>query len=132
MTTAELSPGHANAFMERYARTFDECNWPEFISLFNEPALTVRGDGSVKLLSSHSDALSFFQGVSDGWRSEGYAWFSTSDLEVTALGSRSGLLTWNWHMHRADGTVIKQWRQSYQVIVVVSEWRVLTSTFQAP
>ena len=65
MTIAALSLEHAKAFVERYTREFDQSNWPTFAFLFNEPAVSVRGDGTVKLLSSYSEALAFFRGVSE-------------------------------------------------------------------
>jgi hypothetical protein len=41
------------------------------------------------------------------------------------------LVTLDWHMLRGDGSLIRRWRQSYQVILVAQEWQVLTSTFHA-
>ena len=119
-------------FFDFYALQFDECNWPEFIALYCEPALSVRADGSVKLMNTHAEVLEFFRHVSDTWRIEGYSSFATSNLNVKSLGSRSVLATFTWHMQRANGSLIRAWQQSYQLIVVGQNWRVLASTFHAP
>jgi hypothetical protein len=110
-----LSLEEAGTFFKRYTKFFDEENWPEFASLFHEPAMSVRGDGSVHVLAS--------------WRKESYDTFSISDMHVLPLGTLSGLVTFTWHMNASDGKVIKQWRQSYQLVRANAGWRVLCSTF---
>lgn len=127
-----MTPEVANAFFARYASEFDQCNWPGFAAFYNEPALSVRADGSVKLLPSRTDVRAFFESVSDTWHGEGYSRFRFSDLEVTPIGSRSALITLTWHLERTDQNRIRSWRQSYQLIAVGSAWRVVASTFHAP
>lgn len=127
-----LSLEEANTFFTKYTDLFDEENWPDFASLFHEPAMSVRGDGSVHVLASKPEAEAFFHKVSATWRKEGYDNFSISDLHVLPLGTLSGLVTFTWHMNASDGKVIKQWRQSYQLVRISAGWRVLCSTFHVP
>jgi hypothetical protein len=124
-----LSLEEAGTFFKRYTKFFDEENWPEFASLFHEPAMSVRGDGSVHVLASKPETEAFFQKVSASWRKESYDTFSISDMHVLPLGTLSGLVTFTWHMNASDGKVIKQWRQSYQLVRANAGWRVLCSTF---
>lgn len=116
-------------FFSRYARLFDEGKWAEFASLFHAPALSVRGDGSVNMLSSNENAEIFFQSVAEAWRRDGYDHFTISGMKALCLGSHSRLATFTWHMHARDGTQIRQWRQSYQLVSVREKWCVLSSTF---
>ena len=132
MHTSSLSAGEVTAFFARYGTEFDSCNWPAFVALYHEPALSVRGDGSVTCLMSRADARTFFENVVAAWHLEGYQRFEARDLDVMPLGSRSLLATLDWHMLRGDGSLIRKWRQSYQLILVQQEWQVLASTFHAP
>jgi hypothetical protein len=129
MTAPSLSKQDVIAFFEDYAARFDKRNWADFVSLYHEPCLTVRGDGTVKFFRSRAHVRQFFEGVANTWRGEGYHRFAVSNFDVMPVGKRSLLATLDWDMLRDDGSVIRKWRQSYQLIQVQEEWLVLTSTF---
>ena len=128
---ASLSPlaRQAQGFFDRYARDFDLGAWPAFSSHYCEPALSVRADGSVAVLRNRSAVAEFFNGVWATWRQEGYARFGISNLSATPVGGQSALVSLTWHLLRKDGTQIRQWDQSYQLLQVDGTWKVLSSTF---
>jgi len=116
-------------FFERYKRLFDQQDWLAFAALFHEPALSVRGDGTIMAIPTHSEGARLYAQVAQAWRAEGYARFDIQDFEVVALGQDSRLVTFDWLMLRDDGSSIRRWRQSYQLIRNAQGWRVLSSTF---
>lgn len=93
------------------------------------PCVTVRGDGSVLCLQSREELQAFFQKVVDGYYREGFRGGPFVNLDVVAIGTRSALATLDWEMLREDKTVIRRWRQSYNLLRVGAEWKILTSTF---
>ena len=121
----------ASQFFDRYSKLFDQGHWSEFADLFHVPAMTVLGDGSVRMLASRDEAERFFQGVSEQWKSLGYHHFTIAEMVVLCLGSRSRLVTFRWRMHSSAGDVIRTWLQSYQLLNVQTDWRVLASTFHS-
>jgi hypothetical protein len=122
---------HAEAieFFERYRTEFDSCRWTEFTSLFHEPCLTVRGDGTVRYLNSHEDAAPFFESVAQTWREEGYHRFATENFEVLPIGRTGILVTFDWIMLGEADVEIRRWRQSYQLVRIQERIQVLTSMF---
>ncbi len=126
-----LNPLRAEAieFFERYRTEFDNCRWTEFASLFHEPCLTVRGDGTVKHLNSHEDAAPFFESVAQKWRKEGYHRFAMDRFEVLPIGSNGLFVTFDWSMLGKDNVEIRRWRQSYQLVRIQGRIQVLTSMF---
>lgn len=126
-----LNVDEAQAFFGCYRSEFDSSNWEAFTSRFQVPFVTIRGDGSVHYLQSHGEVRRFFEAVAAAWRQEGYERFTTANFEATPLGKFSSLVTFDWEMLRKDGSLVKTWRQSYQLIDVRSEWKVLVSTFHA-
>jgi hypothetical protein len=121
----------AIAFFDQYRRDFDRSDWKAFRAHFHEPFVTVRGDGSVHFLPSHIEIEEFFQTVANNWRREGYNRFSTSNYAVVPLGKFSLLASFDWEMLREDGSLIRKWRQSYQLVSIERQRRVLASTFHA-
>jgi ketosteroid isomerase-like protein len=117
------------SFFDGYAAAFDQRDWPAFVALLHEPVLTVRADGSVKCLQSRAEARHFFETVADSWKNEGYRRFVASNFELTPIGRTSLLATLDWTMIRGDGTVLRTWRQSYQLLQVQGNWQVLTFTY---
>ena len=45
-----------------------------------------------------------------------------------ALFQRLADSTMDWEMRREDGTAIRRWRQSYNLVAVDGRWRILAST----
>ncbi|MDR0779428.1 MAG: hypothetical protein LBF16_01885 [Pseudomonadales bacterium] len=128
-TLASALVSQAQAFFDRYAQDFDCADWFAFSSHYHEPAFSVRADGSVAVLSNRSAVADFFKYVWSTWRAEGYSRFGISDLSAVPVGEQSALITFTWHLLRDDGSQIRQWNQSYQLLQVSGVWKVLSSTF---
>ena len=115
-----------------FGRQYDEA-WKvdgnEIAKLYCAPTITVRGDGSIHCLQSQNELAQFFQGVLDTYRSQGFAGGTIHDLMVVPIGERSALATIKWKILRADGSLIREWRQSYNVVRLAEGWRILVSTF---
>ena len=121
------------AFFDKYNDAFASLDGKAIAACYHAPMLTMRGDGSIHCLASKEEVATFFQGVVDGYAKEGGGRPSgLSDLEVTGLGGKSVLATMQWDMLNADGSVIRSWRQSYNLVRVSKEWRILVSTFHVP
>jgi hypothetical protein len=119
-------------FFKRYQFEFDQQNWGSFAALFHEPAMSVRGDGSVMLIPTHADGERLYESVASAWRAQGYARFEMENFEVLALGQDSRLVSFDWLMLSEHGELIRRWRQSYQLIRPQGAWQVFTSTFHKP
>ena len=117
------------AFFESYNEVFLSFDGKQVAALYYEPTVTMRGDGSILCLRSHDDLASFFQGVIDTYRKDGYAGSNLTNFEVQPIGELSALATMDWEMLRQDGSLIRKWRQSYNVVRTPGGWRILVSTF---
>ena len=117
-------------FGRRYTEAW-KFDGDEIAKLYCIPTVTVRGDGSVHCLQSREELARFFQGVVDTYRGEGAQSGTMHDLEVVPIGERSALATVTWKNLRPDGSVARQWRQSYNVVRFAEGWRILASTGHA-
>ena len=100
------------AFFDLYNEAFTSIDGKRIAALYHAPTLTVRGDGSIHCFRSVEELEPFFQGVADSYRRDGYQSSTLHDLAVVAIGQQSALATLTWKLLRADGSVIKEWRQS--------------------
>jgi hypothetical protein len=89
----------------------------------------MRGDASIHCLQSREELARFFQGVADTYKQQGAHSGPFRDLQVVPIGERSALATMDWEMQRGDGSLIRKWRQSYNVVRVDNGWQILVSTF---
>ncbi|MGD9764061.1 MAG: hypothetical protein AB7V27_10135 [Candidatus Binatia bacterium] len=127
------------AFITEYNRVFNALSGlspggarpraGELAALYHTPCVTVRADGSVICLQSPPELERFFQTVADTHYEDGYRSSHCADLEVVPLGTRSVLASVTWSLLRADGSLLKQWRQSYTLIRDAPRWRILASVF---
>jgi hypothetical protein len=116
-------------FFEEYNQTFASIDGERMATLYHVPTVTMRADGSIHCMPSREELARFFQGVAESYRREGYRNGRFKDLQIVPIGARSALATMDWELLRGDGSVIRQWRQSYNVVRVGTAWRILVSTF---
>ena len=128
MTDSALTE-EIRGFFENYAKAFDSIDGNRIAALYYMPTVTMRGDGSIHCLQSRDDLGRFFQRVADTYYRDGYRSGSFTNLQVVPIGGRSALATMDWELRRADGSVLRQWRQSYNVVRVPNGWQILVSTF---
>jgi len=116
-------------FINEYQTTFDTKDMDAFSKYFSEPFISVRPDGTVQSMPSNESASAFFKTVLKQWQKEGYSSFSTKDFELTPIGSKSMLVTFTWEMLDSSKQLIREWRQSYNLLAKGDSWLVISSTF---
>lgn len=119
----------ARVFLEEYQRAFDSFDGNRIAELYHVPCVTMRGDGSIHCLQSRGELERFFQDVVDTYHSQGYRSGRFNDLVAVSIGTRSMFVTVEWELNREDGSVLRRWRQSYNLVRGDSGWRILVSTF---
>ena len=117
-----------NKFFEGYVRAFERGDGAAISMLYHVPCLTMRADRSTHCFQSREEVATFFQAVAEGYIREGNQGGRFHNLVVQPLGTRSALVTLDWQLKRPDGTVIREWRQSYNVIRPDDRWQVFVST----
>jgi hypothetical protein len=122
--TEELS-----LFFEQYNQAFASIDGERIAALYHAPTVTMRADGSIHCLQAREELARFFRGVAESYRREGYRNGRFKNLQIVPIGGRSALATMDWELLRGDGSVIRQWRQSYNIVRVGTAWRILVSTF---
>jgi hypothetical protein len=128
MTSTQLI-SEARAFLSDYVALWGS---DQFASLYHAPSVTLRADSSIHCFQSREEIDRFFKGVAQTYHSEGTRRWDIHNLEVVPLGGRSALITLDWEMLREDGSSIRRWRQSYNVVRIDGKFRVLASTFHIP
>jgi hypothetical protein len=129
LTMATGLENEARTFLELYGREFDSADGTRIAKLYHAPCVTMRGDGSIHSFQSREELTRFFQGVADTYRKDGYRTSRFSNMEVVPIGARSALATVDWELLRADDSVIRKWRQSYNLVREGTGWQILVSTF---
>jgi hypothetical protein len=98
-------------------------------ALYFVPGVALRGDGSIQCLQSRADTERFFQSALDGYHGAGCRACRFKDLEVVPMGGCSVLGTVTWELLREDGSALREWRQSYNLVRVDDSWQVFASTY---
>jgi hypothetical protein len=116
-------------FFEDYHRAFMGADGAAIAMFYHVPSVTLRGDGSTYCFQSREELTSFFRGVAEGYNREGNAGGGFCNLTVQPIGGRSALATMDWQLLRADGSLLRQWRQSYNLLRTDGRWQIFVATF---
>jgi hypothetical protein len=117
------------AFFDDFVAAFVSFSGARIAERYGVPGVALRGDGSVQAVPSRAEIERFFQETVDAYRRDGCHGIRFKDLEVVGMGSRAALGTVTWQLLRADGSVLRQWRQSYNLNRVGTGWRIFASTY---
>jgi len=118
-----------NVFYKAYAEAFHAVSGVRIADFYYTPCLAMRGDGSIHCFQSRPEIEKFFHGVADTYYKEGLRRSEFNNLEVVPIGGRCLLATMEWVFYRGDGSLLKQWRQSYNLVRVETGWQILASTY---
>jgi uncharacterized NTF2-like protein DUF6841 len=126
--SAHRLDSEVHTFLEGYNRAFASVEGARIAAFWHSPCVTMRGDGSIHCLTSN-DLPAFLQNVADTYYREGYRDGRFKILQVVPIGGRGAVVTVDWELLRGDGSVIRGWRQSYNLVRVEAGWQILVSTF---
>ncbi len=116
-------------FFDRFVEAFGSFSGVRVAALYHVPIVALRGDGAIQHLQSRAEVEGFFQAALDGYRRDGCRAARFKDLDVVPMGGRSALGTVTWELLREDGSVLRTWRQSYNLARVDGGWQVFASTY---
>jgi hypothetical protein len=117
------------AFFERYRARWEATRDGKVIAEFyHAPCSTLRADGSFVVLQTAMDIASFFQTAADNYHRQGCERWSIKDFFATPLGARGAVVTVNWQPAKADGTLLRDWRTSYNLIRFGRDWKIVLAT----
>jgi hypothetical protein len=116
-------------FFDRFVEAFGTFRGPAVATLYFVPGIALRADGSIQSLQSRSEVERFFQAALDGYHGAGCRACRYKDLEVVPMGGRGALGTVTWELLREDASVLRLWRQSYNLVRVDDGWQVFASTY---
>ena len=126
---ARSLPGEIVGFFDDFVEAFGSFSGARIATRYLVPGVAVRGDGSIQCLQSRPEIECFFQVAVDAYHRDGCRGIRFKDLDVVPMGGRSVLGTVTWELLREEGSVLKQWRQSYNLVRVEAGWQILASTY---
>jgi len=97
---------------------------------FHLPCFFIGGDGSVSCFRTADDISAFHGPRLDQFLKGGVTNNRVRSCDVLSLGTRSALALVNWELVRADDSVERAWRHSYNVVKTDHGWKIVVSTFQ--
>jgi hypothetical protein len=128
MTDRSLTADIA-AFFDDFVEAFLSFEGARIAARYHVPSIAYRGDRSIQCLESRAELERFFQAAVDSYRRDGCRGIRFTDLEVVPMGGQSVVGTVTWELVREDGSVLRHWRQSYNLARVAAGWKILASTY---
>jgi hypothetical protein len=118
-----------STLLDDYVRHWYAGDWDAVAALYTVPSVTMRGDGSLHCFQSKKEVQAFFHSVGAGYDTEGDLGPGRyHSLTTQPIGARSLLATLTWQMVRKDGSVVREWRQSYNLVRTDERWQILAAT----
>ena len=127
--TARPLQADISRFFDDFVEAFRTFDGARIATRYFVPGIALRGDGSIQSLESRTEVERFFQAAVDSYHRDGCRGIQWRDLDVVPMGDRSVLATVTWDLLREDRTVLRHWRQSYNLARVDPGWQIFASTY---
>lgn len=128
-TQTMISDQQVREFLDDYIASFADLRGVNMAGLYSLPSVMTRADGSVYGFTSSEEARTTLARVTQAYWEQGARFWRFDSLATVPIGSRSVLATVEWHMLSADGSVLKRWRHSYNLIDTPLGLRILAATY---
>ena len=115
-------------FFNDFVTAFRSFSGEQIAALYLVPNVSVSADGTVRCLQTREDVGVYFQSVVDSYYGDGCRSCRYKDLDVVQVGSRSALGIVTWELLREDESVLKSWRESYNLTLSSGGLKVFAST----
>ena len=122
-----MDDAFSHEFIREYGRAFDRYDLTAIMNSYYFPCFIVKA-GKIHTLVTEEAKRSYFEDLLDGYRDAAYARAETPTIEVKHLGPDSALVTVNWHCLDDDDEVVFDFWDTYHLVRVGSEWRILGDT----
>ena len=113
--------------IKRYGQAWDESDLPTILVFYYTPSFIYK---SKTLFTNLTEEVKvrYFTELLESYRQQAYAKAETPHIEVQMLGTDSALVTVEWVCKRADGAVAFDFWDSYHLIYIDREWKILGDT----
>jgi hypothetical protein len=118
----------AVAFFDAFVVAVSSFDGEEIARRYRAPYLAVQADGFAKCFAAEEEIARYFQNVVDDYHARGCRSCAWSDLAVAPIGRQGALATVTWQLLHEDRSVMACWRESYNLLRVEGEWRIVAST----
>lgn len=114
-------------YFENYARAYDDFNAEALAQYFPTPTLMVK-KGSVVGLSTIEELLEHLNGKLASDREQGYKQSQLAGLEMHKEGAWGVTVTVHWMIDHVDGSTLRDFYTTYNLLKQASQWRILVTT----
>lgn len=114
----------ARAFFARYAERYMAGDVEAVADMYAAPFVAVRGGLPIHLLDRNA-GVEHLAALMDAYRQAGAARADITSIDVLAQGDRAQAATVHWHVRSAEGSTIRDFRTTYQM-VGPDPWRIVS------
>ncbi len=124
-----MSDAPIERFFETYAERYMASDADAIAAMYEAPFLAVR-EGRAIHLGDREAVREHLAALMEAYRNAGATRATIAELQVTQLDRTSVIATVRWNALTADGTLLRDFTTSYQMLREESgEWRVLSYTY---
>jgi hypothetical protein len=117
-------------FWEAYSERYMASDLETVSALYEAPFLAVRENEPIHLPDREA-VRAHVAGLMEAYRNAGAAEAAIADLQVMQLDDASSIATVRWSARAEDGTVLREFTVSYQMLRRPGGWTILSYTYHS-
>jgi ketosteroid isomerase-like protein len=115
-------------FWETYSERYMASDLDAVEALYEAPFLAVRENEPLHLRDRDEGHLA---GLMEAYRNAGAKEATIADLQVVQLDGASSIATVRWNALAGDGTLLREFTVTYQLLRQPDGWRILSYTYHS-
>ena len=118
-------------FITDYGRAWDNYDLQTILDYYYMPCFIFKA-GQVFANVTEEVKHLYFKNLLDNYKVQNVAHAEIPHCEIKLLGDNSALITVEWVCKRGDGTVVFDFWDSYHLIHIDAQWKILDDTVHDP
>jgi len=109
------------------AKCDDEFEADERVRYFHVPTINVK-KGSISAITSDEELSTSLRSMLAGYKEHGYKKGNVIDVQVMEMGKWSVLATVHWVIDKTDGTILRDFKSTYNLFKDADAWKIVATT----
>jgi hypothetical protein len=114
-------------YFTNYAKCYDDFDYENLAKYYFAPTLMLK-NGAVVALSATDEIFEHLKGLLASYNEHGYKEGHLVGIEVRLMGAWSVTVTVHWIIDHVNGSVLRDFYSTYNLIFQDGEWKILVTT----
>lgn len=118
---------HIEHFFANFVSDFVAFDGSQIATRYSAPYVAIATTGERRILSSHAEIAQYFDGFLAQYQAQGCRSCGYQDLQISPFSPTQLMASVTWQLFDAQHQIVITWRESYLLLQLDIDWKIVMS-----